>query len=269
VTNKGGISLTGPGKLDDVRLQAFRDQHRLQELIFDLAGALTREYLKLNTYECPAHALFPQLATVVRHFVEKKVVAYPPTDKKDLFLAPYYGWAVERLRDAIRPDASAGEIPEVPLYEAQRGPGTTAEVDFWTSRDVREVRKSHLNYIVADTKKWEQSAAYYLDKSEHVAAYVKNAGLGFSIPYFHNGQPHEYVPDFIACLVGPTPRHVILETKGYDPEAEIKAAAALRWVTAVNADGRYGEWFYEMVRKPESIPALLKGLTASFVSDSK
>jgi type III restriction enzyme len=229
VNNKGGFSLVGPGRLDDVGLQAFRDQHRLQELVFDLAGALTREYLALNSCECPAHALFPQLAAVVRHFVEKKVVAYPPTDKKDLFLAPYYGWAVERLRDAIRPDASSGEIPEVPIYETHRGPGTTAEVVFfWTGREVREVSMCHLNYIAADTKKWEQTAAYYLDKSEHVAAFVKNSGLGFAIPYFHNGQPHEYIPDFLARLNGPTAQHLILETKGFDPEAEIKQAAALR-----------------------------------------
>lgn len=257
VNNVGRLSLAGPGKLDDVRLQTFRDQHRLQELIFDLAGALTREYLSLNTCECPAHVLFPQLAAVVRHFVEKKVVAYPPTDKKDLFLAPYYGWAVERLRDAIRPDASSGEIPEVPIYETHRGSGTTSEVDFWTGRDVCEVNKCHLNYIVADTKKWEQTAAYYLDKSEHVTAFVKNAGLGFAIPYFHNGQPHEYVPDFIARLSGPMPRHVIVETKGYDPLEEVKRAAALRWIAAVNADGQHGRWLYEVVKKPESIPTLL------------
>ena len=47
---------------------------------------------------------------------------------------------------------------------------------------------SHLNYVVADTAKWEQSAAYYIDKHPAVAAFVKNAGLGFAIPYFHNGQ---------------------------------------------------------------------------------
>ena len=41
---------------------------------------------------------------------------------------------------------------------------------------------------------------------------------------------------------------MILETKGYDPLAEVKAPAAQRWVAAVNADGRYGTWRYAMVR---------------------
>ena len=257
VTNQGIPSLTGPGKLDDVSLTNFREQRRIQELVFDLAGALTREYLTRGHCATPAHALFPKVATIVRQFIEKKVVAYSPSDKKDLFLAPYYGWAIERLRDAIRPDTSQGEAPEVPLYEVHRGPGSTADVDFWTSRDVREVVNSHLNYVVADTKRWEQTAAYFIDTHRAVAAFAKNAGLGFGIPYFHNGQPHEYVPDFLIRLAGEPPRHLILETKGYDPLAEVKKAAALRWVDAVNADGRYGAWQYRMARKISDVSRLI------------
>src|SRR5439155_1614548 len=141
-------------------------------------------------------------------------------DIKDLFLSPYYGWIEERIRQAIRPDTSSGEVPEVPRYEVNRGPGSTADVDFWSNRDVREVRKSHVNFVVADTKKWEQAAAYYLDRHEGVVAFVKNAGLGFAIPYFHNGQAHDYQPDFIVKL--DPKRYLILETKGYDPLEEVK-----------------------------------------------
>jgi len=62
---------------------------------------------------------------------------------------------------------------------------------------------------------------------------------------------HEYVPDFIIRLKGDPPTHLILETKRHDPLAEIKQDAANRWVNAVNAEGSYGEWRYEMVRKIE------------------
>ena len=41
---------------------------------------------------------------------------------------------------------------------------------------------------------------------------------------------------------------VILETKGFDQLAEVQASAAARWVSAVNAEGSYGIWRYEMAR---------------------
>ena len=59
---------------------------------------------------------------------------------------------------------------------------------------------SHLNFMVADTEKWEQSAAYLIDTHPDVHAFVKNSGLGFAVPYLHNGQMHDYVPDFIIRL---------------------------------------------------------------------
>jgi len=38
------------------------------------------------------------------------------------------------------------------------------------------------------TKQWEQSTAYFLNKHNAVHAFVKNARLGFGIPYLHNGR---------------------------------------------------------------------------------
>ena len=53
-----------------------------------------------------------------------------------------------------------------------------------------------------------------LDGSRHVKSWVKNAGLGFAIPYLHNGAPHEYLPDFIANPAVEGEEYLILETKG-------------------------------------------------------
>ena len=62
-----------------------------------------------------------------------------------------------------------------------------------------------------------------------MASFVKNASLGFAIPYLHNGQMHDYLPDFIVRLNMQSIVHLILEMKGYDPLEEIKVAAANRW----------------------------------------
>jgi type III restriction enzyme len=253
VNNKGRLSLSGPGRIDEVTLNEFRAKRRIQELVFELARALTRDFLARGHCEVPSHVLFPQVAAIVDRYLKEKVRVRPPAHVKDLFLSPYYGWLIERLLDAIGPDTTQGEAPEVPRYEANRGPGSTADVDYSTSRDVREVLRCHLNYAVLDTKRWEQSAAFIIDKHPRVAAFVKNAGLGFAIPYFHNGERHDYVPDFIVRLKSEPPRHLILEVKGFDPIQEVKRAAALRWARAVNADGSYGQWGYAVAKSASEV----------------
>ncbi|MCA1560781.1 MAG: DEAD/DEAH box helicase family protein [Acidobacteria bacterium] len=252
-TNAGRPSLMGPGRLENVDLNPYRAGRREQELVFQLARDLAREYLASPSCEAPPQVLFPQLVRIAERFVTDVVRPVPPAHRLDLFLSPYYGWAIERLVSAIRPDMSEGEPPEIPRYESSRGPGSTAEVDYWTSKDVREVVHSHLNYIVADTKVWEQSAAYILDTHSVVESFVKNAGLGFAIPYLHNGRVHDYQPDFIARLAVAPQTHLILETKGFDDLAEVKAAAAERWVAAVNADAQFGRWEYVIARSVSDV----------------
>jgi type III restriction enzyme len=255
-TNTGRPSLLGPGRHESLDLNPYRKGRRVQALVFEMAKDLTREYVK-NQAEVPAHVLFPQLVTVVERYVRDKVVPIAPAEKVDLYLSPYYGWAIEQIVSAIRPDATKGEAPEVPRYETNREPGSTAEVDYWTSKDVRETLRSHVNYVVADTKVWEQSAAYILDTHPSVHSFVKNAGLGFAIPYLHNGQTHDYLPDFLVTIDSKEAYHLIVETKGFDPLAQIKAAAAQRWVSAVNADGQFGRWDYRMVRSVAAVRELL------------
>lgn len=90
-------------------------------------------------------------------------------------------------------------------------------------------------------------------------AFVKNAGLGFAIPYLHNGQMHDYVPDFIIRLATENERYLIVETKGHDPLEDVKAAAANRWCGAVNAVGRHGSWSYVVAKNPAAVPGLVSG----------
>ncbi len=261
--SRGRPATHGSGSAHEITLDPYRADQRVQARVFQLAKHLTLQFSEQRQSTVPRHVLFPQLLAIAQRFVREKVVVPANTDLLDLFLPAYYTLAVERLMEAIRPDVSAGEAPEVPRYESSRGPGSTADVDYWTSKDVRDVAKSHVNYVVADTKAWEQQAAFYIDRHARVEAFVKNAGLGFAIPYFHDGQTHDYVPDFVVRFVGRPGYRLILEVKGFDPLEEVKAAAARRWVSAVNADGKHGEWEYRVARSMADVSFLLdEGATA-------
>ena len=246
-SNTGRPSLVGPGHLERVDLNPYRNNRRLQQLVFEMARDLTRDYQQQPGCEAPPHVLFTQLAAIVDRYIKEKVIPVEPAQDVDAFLSPWYGWLVERLVAAVHPAHGDGDKPELPRYETGRAPGSTAEVDFETRREPYPVIKSHINAVVPDTAKWEQSAAYRLDTHEFVQSFVKNAGLGFAIPYLHNGEQHEYLPDFVVRLTGDAARYLILETKGYDPVAEVKSQAAHRWVQAVNADGSFGSWNYVLV----------------------
>ncbi len=97
-----------------------------------------------------------------------------------------------------------------------------------------------------------------MDKNKAVEALVKNSGLGFAIPYLHNGQMHDYVPDFLVRLKTKTASQLILKTKGYDLPEEVKHAVAERWVPALNADKTYGNRRYAVAKKVSDVPGLLQ-----------
>jgi type III restriction enzyme len=110
--------------------------------------------------------------------------------------------------------------------------------------------------MAADTKTWEQSAAFALDTHPGVERWVKNEHLDLRIPYRKNGVPASYIPDFIAVLVAGL--ILLIEIKGqYGDDADIKAKAAERWVAAVNRAGGHGTWRYLVVTDP---PALMRVL---------
>jgi hypothetical protein len=58
--------------------------------------------------------------------VRELVIPIAPAERIGIAVSPYYGWVIERLVEAIKPDAWAGEAQELPAIEANRPSRTRA-----------------------------------------------------------------------------------------------------------------------------------------------
>ena len=259
---EGSLSAYGPGERPTLTLDEWRAQFRNQQVAFRLAREVCREWQREHGADAvPATKLFQTALVAVSRFLDDraKLVLKGDSQPCDLLAVGHYTQeAVSALLNAIRLETneSPNELPVIP--QGASGRGSTVYVDFYSTKPIYAVQKSHLNAMVADTAKWEQSAAFALDSHASVERWVKNDHLGFAIPYRRQGVTSHYFPDFIAVLDNGL--HVIIEVKGqYGDDADRKAKAAERWVRAVNNLGEHGQWQYVLVSDPQRLMQELDG----------
>ena len=268
---EGHLAVYGPGEKPVLTLADWRKQFgRDQMVAFKIASKVCQHWQKervQSVNDAAAQAtlqdLFPQVLLATKRLLQdrEKLICKGTTQPCDVLLAGKYQMSVvDALYQAIAfGDASNHELPRIPKGEAGRG--STEHVDFHTYKPTYAANKCHINLLVADTKKWEQSTGFALDTHAGVVKWVKNEHLNFAIPYRKEGIPARYIPDFIAVLDNGL--NLILETKGrYLDDADRKAKAAQRWVDAVNRTQQYGQWAYSVVRDPTGLPKILDELAA-------
>lgn len=266
---EGSLAVYGPGQKPILTLTTWRKQFRDQQVAFNLAREVCQRWHQDqgsgedHESAMPVQVLFPKVAFAAKRFLREKVKCLGTAKPCDVLLVgKYQQQAVDILFEAIRKGGivESRELPRIPKGAAGRG--STLYVDYHTTKEVYPVNHCHLNAMVADTKKWEQSAGFALDAHPGVVKWVKNEHLGFVIPYRKQGVPARYIPDFIAALdIGLT---LVIETKGrYGDDADLKAKAAERWVSAVNEDGNWGLWQYVVVTDPTEMPKVLNQYAAA------
>jgi len=160
----------------------------------------------------------------------------------------------------------------VPLLRAYDPVGSTRYVDFDTTKEVfpTDPDRCHISHVVCDSG-WE---AHLAGKLEHLAAvqsYVKNQGLGFTIPYTIDGRQRAYVPDFIARVDdgrAPAPDgtpdllNLLIEVSGAgrrDKEHKVNTTRSL-WVPAVNNHGGFGRWRFIEVTDPWEAAGMIEAV---------
>jgi type III restriction enzyme len=150
------------------------------------------------------------------------------------------------------------------------GVGSTRHVDFDTTKPVMSTNpeRCHVSHVVADSG-WEHKLAQTLEGMSEVLAYVKNQGLGFTIPYTIDGEEHQYVPDFIARVDDghgeDEPLNLIIEVSGAqrrDKEAKVATVRSL-WVPGINNLRTQGRWAFIECEDPWDAEHLIRGELAS------
>ncbi len=266
----GGPTALGPGEFTEQNREAYYATTHLQTIKFEIArqivwGLVGDRVTAPNPKSNPQirlqsrHRLFPQVYRFVEAYVNHKA-DWRGCHPCELGQEKYVTRIVERLLAAIQPNEAQGEVPLLPILNRYKPIGTSAGVDFITTRHCHSTQRSHLNQVVLDTQTWESSACFWLEQSEAVTSYLRNDHLGLVIPYEYTGISHGYEPDFLVRLQNGVT--LLLEIKGFETDQDIaKHAGAKRWVKAVNNWGQLGQWGFHVCRDPQRLRQELAFLT--------
>ncbi len=249
--------------LDDLK------SRREQEVAFLLAKLTLEKYFRsdgekkderpgIHQWESEVQAwLFPQLVEISKRWLQECVVCKDHTFPQLLLLLAFAHDAATKIYQSIVA-ASNGNRSILPRLREYDPIGSTRYVDFDTTRPVylTAADKCHISHVVADTESWEQKMAQALEDMDEVACYVKNQGLGFTIPYTLEGEEKQYIPDFIVRLDDGHGTddllNLILEVSGEprkDKAAKVATARNL-WIPAINNHGGFGRWRFLEITDP-------------------
>lgn len=247
---------------------------RNSTILFHLARHLL--YTKFrDPGEEPKLHLFGQLKRIARQWLDGGYLrctggTYPA----QLLYQEIADMACERIKSAITA-ASIGERPIKAILDAYNPTGSTAHVNFTTSKQTRwqtDARLSHVNWVVCDSD-WEAEFCRVVEGHPRVRAYVKNQGLGLEIPYLFKAMPHKYIPDFIVQINdGRTDfLNLVVEIKGMRGE-DVKDkhnTISTYWVPGVNNLQSYGRWAFAEFKAVFEIEAEFNQLIANLVATNQ
>ena len=264
--------------LDDLKLR------REQEVAFLLAKLVLEKYFRQDNIQQTGRSqqhkfdsevqawLFPQVLNIANRWLRECVICKDNTFPQLLLLLAFAHDAADRIYRAII-RSQPGETTLLPILQPYDALGSTRYVDFDTTRAtyLTNANKCHVTHVTLDSN-WEAKMAQTLEEMEEVICYVKNQGLGFSIPYTLDGGEHNYVPDYIVRRRDQQNNmtNLIIEVTGEkkkDKAAKVATAATL-WVPAVNNHGGFGRWAFLEIADPWDAKNAMRAALNVEITDS-
>ncbi len=242
-----GTAFSGERQEITAKLDDLRDQ----EVVFWAARAVIARYFRSETGTLQFDK-FADLRRIAQAWYTQKVDVVGETDPRFRRLVRYYSETVVATSiyqgiEAASIQAAAASAPDktpptpriTALLNRYNPNGSSAHVHASTAKPVYPTQKSQVNFVVADTDSWEQIAAKTFEQMPSVESYVKNAFLGFEVPYVDKqGKERRYQPDFLCRIKTPDDErfNLIVEITGFAKDKELKRYyIQQRWLPAVNA----------------------------------
>jgi type III restriction enzyme len=233
-------------------INAETDSLRDQEVVYWAAKCVLSHYYR-SEFGTLQFDKFEDLRRIAQAWYDSNIDLVGETDPRYKRLLKSY--SEKQVADSIKHGIDAATLRQqaanaqsktpqtmphiVPLINRYNPSGSTARVQASTAKPVFATKRSPVNFVVADTDSWEQRAAKVFEALPEVESYVKNAFLGFEIPYTDKeGKDRKYLPDFLLRVRTPQGNtfNLIVEVTGFAKDKELKRYFVQnRWLPAVNA----------------------------------
>ncbi|MDR0336631.1 MAG: DEAD/DEAH box helicase family protein [Planctomycetaceae bacterium] len=251
-----------PAALSEIDLKNATNVCRLQTLIFKIAARIY-DSEKKHHWKGSAETLIMQLIEIVETFIRlnKLQIKNPEFDndelRKRVLIMLNIGKILQYIMNEVR---FVNTEMLVPVFDKEKPIRSTSDIrTWWTTKHAEPMEKSHINFTVFDSI-MEFQEAKKINENKTVDSFVKNDHLGFIILYNYQGIIRKYIPDFIIRFKNGT--KLILETKGRDTDQDKTKRDFLdEWCKAVNQDGRFGKWCWNVSFDPNDIPKILSEIT--------
>ena len=242
--------------LSDEKVEKMLKVLRKQRLIFEIARDIFDQVKP--TWQGKKEYLLLQIVKIVEDFLDSnkliiKGEVYNEDLKRRLLILLNMNKIVQHLFNVIRFE-NTKEL--VPIFDKENPIKSTSKMMTWyTSKPCELNERSHISHTIFDST-WEATEAFELDRNENIESWAKNDHLNFFVNYIFGGVIHKYYPDFLIKLKNG--KILVLEVKGRDDQKnKTKREYFKEWIDAVNTDGRFGKWEFDVSFRPADVKDII------------
>ena len=254
-----------PAALSEIDLKEIGERFRLQSIIFKIASTIYNSEKKPD-WKGSKETFLIQLISIIEKFIySNKIVIKNPLfnqdeSRKRILIMLNMNKVVQHIWNEIR---AVNTEALTPVFDKESPIRSSGDIrTWWTSKPNEAFDKSHINFVVVDSK-WEYLEAKTINESNVVKSFVKNDHLNFVVYYNYQGVVRRFFPDFLIKLT--TGENLIVETKGQDNEQnKTKRAYLDEWCRAINQHGGFGKWSWAVSFDPNDLDQILQNSALSF-----